>query len=476
MRQITSSPRHRKPPLAVLVAAFVAGAPANLCPSLMRVLAKATLLSSILFSITYLQADTLYWDGIDGNWSSTANWSTSSNATTPNPAAVPGATNDVVFNITISNNVNQEVSLNSANRSAASILINNSGTTLFRRASGDSTSGNYLQVGAGGFTLSAASGAVTFGTVSTSGQVTGLRAATGGTSLGITNNSSSLLTFNHATSSRAGAGTNATITFAGSGSGGINQAGPLTAIDGTLAVSVNMTGTGVVTFGGANTSTGATTVSAGVLRVNGSTTSATTVQSGATLGGNGSVDSVVVESGGTIAPGNSPGTLTITNGLTWAGGGNYDWQIFNVSGTAGESDTWDLINVTGGTWDITGLSSTNKFNINLWSLSGLPDTTGVATGFDTSANYSWKILASAGVSGTFNTNLFNINTSPVNGTGGFVGATGLFSLQLDVNNDLFLNYTGAGEPIPEPGTWAAAGLLALAAGYTRWRRRLLKSS
>lgn len=73
------------------------------------------------------------------------------------------------------------------------------------------------------------------------------------------------------------------------------------------------------------------------------------------------------------------------------------------------------------------------------------------------------------------TNQFNTNASAFNGTGGFVGATGLFSLQLDGNNDLFLNYTGAGEPIPEPGTWAAAGLLALAAGYTRWRRRLRKS-
>jgi len=230
-------------------------------------------------------------------------------------------------------------------------------------------------------------------------------------------------------------------------------------------------GSGTQVFTGTNTYTGATTVTAGVLHVNGSTTSTTTVQSGATLGGSGSVDSVVVESGGTIAPGNSPGTLTITNGLTWAGGGNYEWQIFNVSGTAGETDTWDLINVTGGTWDITGLSSTNKFNINLWSLAGLPNTTGVASGFDAAANYSWKILGSVGLTGTFSSDLFSINTSATNGTGGFIGATGMFALELN-NDDLFLTYTGSGAPIPEPGTWAVAALLAAAAGWRFTRRSL----
>jgi len=176
-------------------------------------------------------------------------------------------------------------------------------------------------------------------------------------------------------------------------------------------------------------------------------------------------------SGGTIAPGNSPGTLTITNGLTWSGGGNYNWQIFGLTGTAGATNTWDLINVTGGTWDINGLSSTNKFNINLWSLAGLPDTTGALAGFNASTNYSWKILDASALSGSFNTNLFNINTAAINGTGGFAGATGLFALALDENNDLFLNYTGGGAAVPEPGTWAAAALLAVAAGVRRALRR-----
>jgi hypothetical protein len=132
--------------------------------------------------------------------------------------------------------------------------------------------------------------------------------------------------------------------------------------------------------------------------------------------------------------------------------------------------------VTGGTWDISGLSSTNKFNINLWSLSGLPDTTGLATGFDATQNYSWKILDSVGITASFNTNLFNINTGAINGTGGFVGATGLFALEVN-SNDLFLTYTGAGAAVPEPGTWAAGGLLlVLAAGAAQRRKMRSKSA
>ena len=48
---------------------------------------------------------------------------------------------------------------------------------------------------------------------------------------------------------------------------------------------------------------------------------------------------------------------------------------------------------------------------------------------------------------------------------------GLFGLELGADNaSLYLTYTG-GSAVPEPGTWAAAALLAGAAGFVRWRRR-----
>jgi len=238
-------------------------------------------------------------------------------------------------------------------------------------------------------------------------------------------------------------------------------------------------GASTLTLAGDNTYTGATTVEAGKLVVNGSIASDTTVQSGATLGGSGTIASATIEAGGTIDPGNSPGTLTLTNGLTWNGGGNYNWQIYDADGTAGTD--WDLIAVTGGTWDISGLSSTNQFNINLWSLSGIsPDVNGEALNFDNTIAGSWTILTYSTLSGTFDTSLFALNTSPVNGTAGFANSlgSGLFTLALDTNSqsmNLLFDPTGGGggpgEPIPEPGTWVAAALLAGAAGYMRWRRR-----
>jgi MYXO-CTERM domain-containing protein len=236
-------------------------------------------------------------------------------------------------------------------------------------------------------------------------------------------------------------------------------------------------GTGTLTLAGNNTKSGTNTVSAGTLVVNGQLAGSTTVQSGATLAGGGSVGATTVGNGATISPGNSPGTLSLTNGFTLGGGGNYNWQIYNATGTAGATNGWDLIAVTGGDWDISGLSSTNQFNINLWSLSGVtPDVNGNALNFNNAVTNSWEILTYASLNGTFNSNLFAINTGPVGPTGGFANDLngGVFSLE-DDGNSLNLLFTPGGgpgpSPVPEPGTWAAAALLAGAAGYVRWRRR-----
>ncbi len=69
------------------------------------------------------------------------------------------------------------------------------------------------------------------------------------------------------------------------------------------------------------------------------------------------------------------------------------------------------------------------------------------------------------------TSQFTINTVSANGTAGFSNLLndGTFSV-LQSGNDLNLVFTPAA-PIPEPGTWAAAALLAGGAAFMRWRKR-----
>ena len=130
----------------------------------------------------------------------------------------------------------------------------------------------------------------------------------------------------------------------------------------TYSGSINGTGTvekqaaGKLTLTGTNTYTGATTVSAGTLLVNGVIgASAVTVTNG-TLGGNGVIlGPVVVQSAGRLAPGSSIGTLTISNSLTISG-----TTIMELNAASGTNDlVRGLTTVTyGGTLILSNLSGT----------------------------------------------------------------------------------------------------------------------
>ena len=199
---------------------------------------------------------------------------------------------------------------------------------------------------------------------------------------------------------------------------------------------------------GANTYTGPTTVSGGTLVVSGQLgQTPVTVSSGATLTGAGSIaGATTIQSAATLAPGASVGTLSFGGDLTWNGNGNYNWQMLSGTGSAGASDSWDLVNVTG-TLAIAATNA-NPFRVNLWSLSGVsPDVSGSAANFDPAQNYTWKIASAAGGISGFSADKFVVTTSATNGTDGFANAVngGTFSITQSAN-DLNLVFTAGGGP------------------------------
>lgn len=96
-------------------------------------------------------------------------------------------------------------------------------------------------------------------------------------------------------------------------------------------------GSGTQTLAGLNSYTGATTVEAGKLVIDGSIgTGAVTVQSGATLSGSGSIGgAVTVQSGGRFSPGTGVSTTLTTGNLTLSAGSTTDIDF----GTASASHT-----------------------------------------------------------------------------------------------------------------------------------------
>ncbi len=232
-------------------------------------------------------------------------------------------------------------------------------------------------------------------------------------------------------------------TFASSYSGVIRNGAAAT-------LSLIKTGGNSLTLGGTNTYTGTTTVSAGTLIINGSTASgsAFTVAGGSTLAGSGTIGgTVTLNSGSTLSPGNSPGILS-TGAQTWLDGGNYNWQLLNATAAAGTG--YDTVAITGGL-NLSNLTGSPDFNINLWTLSSIgPDVNGNALNFNSASTYSWKLVSTTtGITG-FNAANFTINTSATNGTSGFSNSfTGTFNVSV-TGNDLYLNYTA----VPEPTTWA----------------------
>ncbi|WMR31039.1 Ig-like domain-containing protein [Metapseudomonas otitidis] len=131
------------------------------------------------------------------------------------------------------------------------------------------------------------------------------------------------------------------------------NAGAAATLSGTISGTGSLTKTGAsnLTLSGSNTNSGATTVAAGTLVVDGSTNSATTVASGATLAGSGTLGGdVTVQSGGTLSPGGTGvAPLTVNGNLTLASGSTLALDINGTTAGTG----YDRV-VVNGTVDVSG--------------------------------------------------------------------------------------------------------------------------
>ena len=120
---------------------------------------------------------------------------------------------------------------------------------------------------------------------------------------------------------------------------------------------VDLLGAGTKVFSSNSTYSGATTLQAGTLEINGDNSAATntvTVTSGATLAGSGTLGgAVTVENGGTLAPGSGGvATLAATNDVTFESGSTYAVEVTPSGTVCDKLDVGGTLTLGGATLDI----------------------------------------------------------------------------------------------------------------------------
>jgi autotransporter-associated beta strand protein len=252
------------------------------------------------------------------------------------------------------------------------------------------------------------------------------------------------------------------------------------------------TGAGEQILSAVNTYTGLTTVSAGRLTIGGgniNASSGVTVNGAGAefrynsatafnktltltqgiLSGTGTIQTAVtVGSNAIISPGNSPGSQTYDSSV-WQVGGTYLWELNALTGAAGTQ--WDKV-VVSGLLNLTELSTSNKFIIDLTTLTGSNTNGPLDSAYVSGPTYIFPFVdfGSLSVGGTFS----NAANSDL---------TGLFSFNLTnwqgtkpSASDISVKVNSAGNGlnlviVPEPGTIALAGIgIGTAVWFFRRRR------
>ena len=143
-------------------------------------------------------------------------------------------------------------------------------------------------------------------------------------------------------------------------------------------VAVVKNGTGTAVLKAANNYTGATTVNAGTLAINGdqhlATGNVTVSNTGTRLQGTGIIGGATTIGAGAIhAPGNGIGAQTFANGLNYGSGSIFEWELNYAAGGVGARGTnYDAVNVTGG--NLTGSGSGQVFRVVLPGSGSFADT------------------------------------------------------------------------------------------------------